>query len=166
MKAVLAIRLAVYPIVVAIAVVAFVMRSDGSPSGATTAMFHGQTPEGELAAIGMRDGKVQSAYLRWRMTCEVDRSPDTSTIRFGPQYGDRFDNRGREFSFEGRSEQPARDGHRIRYDVELSGRVSEDGRSATGRGRTIETWVRNGHVVDVCRSKDVPWTVHRGVVRD
>ena len=158
-------RLAVWGVVVLLGAAVLAVRAERSSRGAPSALFHGQTPEGELAAIGMRDGRVESAYLRWRMTCERDRSPEVSTIRFGPQYGDRFENRGREFSFAGRDEQAARDGMRVRYEVELSGRVSDDGRSATGHGRTTETWLRDGRVVDVCRSKDVRWTVHRGVAR-
>lgn len=166
MRPVVLMRLAVWATVAALGVAVLAARADRSPPERPTAMFHGQTPEGELAAIATRDGKVQAAYMRWHMTCERDRDPEVSTIRFGPQYGDRFENRGREFSFRGRDTQEAGDGRAIRYEVELEGTLSRDRRSATGHGRTTETWLRDGRVVDVCRSKDVPWTVHRGAVRD
>jgi hypothetical protein len=166
MRSVLLMRVAIWGTVVALGAVVLAARADRSPAERPTAMFHGQTPEGELAAIGTRDGKVLAAYMRWHMTCERNRSPDVSTIRFGPQYGDRFENRGREFSFRGRDTQEAGRGRAVRYEVALSGTLSRDGRSATGRGRTTETWLANGRVADVCRSKNVPWTVHRGALRD
>jgi hypothetical protein len=158
-------RVAVWGLVVALGAAVLAVRSERSPDERTTAMYHGQTPEGELAAIGVRDGKVLSAYMRWQMTCERDRSPAVSTIHFGPQHGDRFENDGRAFGFRGSEEEYAGGGRTIRYQVELEGRLSADRRSASGHGRTTETWLKDGGVVDVCRSKDVPWTVHRGAVR-
>jgi hypothetical protein len=165
MKSVLVMRLAVWGVVLVLGGAVLAARADRSPPERQPTLFHGQTPEGEPAAIGTEEGKVHAAHMRWHVTCERDRSPEVSTITFGPQYGDRFENRGREFSFRGRDTQQAGDGRAVRYEVELQGTLSRDGRSATGHGRTTETWIRDGRVVDVCRSEDVPWTVHRGVLR-
>ena len=157
-------RLALYGLVAYVAVALLALQADDAPAG-TSALFHGQTREGLLVSLAAEDGKVHSAYLRWRMTCLYDPSPPISTIHFGPQWGDRFEHRGREFSFGGRSEQYVSAGRTVRYEVALGGRLSEDQRSATGHGRTVETWLENGRILDVCRSEDVHWTVHRGAER-
>jgi hypothetical protein len=134
------------------------------PTG-NAAMYHGQTPEGLLAAAVVRDGKVRGVYMRWRMSCERDRSPEiVSTIRFGEQWGDEFDHAGRRFSFAGRDDQRVRRGYVTRYDVRIAGRISDDGRTITANGANTETWLRRGRVADVCRSKDVRFTAHRGEV--
>jgi hypothetical protein len=159
-------RLAVYGMVVLLAAGVFAVRALKQPEGGdgrVSALFHGQTPEGLQAALSVTDGRVHQAYMRWRMTCEEDRSPSISTITFKEQYGDRFTRDGRRFSTGGRKDQDAGGGRTIRYDVRLSGQLSEDGLSASGSGQTTETWLRNGRVIDVCRSERVPWTVHRGM---
>ena len=165
MRAVFAMRLAVYGTVAVLAAVILAVRmGDDSKARSTGALYHGQTPEGLLAAAAVRDGKVRSVYMRWRMTCERDRTPDISTIRFGEQYGDRFAYRGRSYSFAGGNSQTIRTGYVTRYRVEIGGTLSPDGRTVTGHGRTTETWLRDGRVVDTCRSKDVTFTAHRGKV--
>lgn len=170
MRSVLLMRLAVYGAVVLLAAAALAVRAAGEPDEKKEswgALYHGQTPEGLLAALSVTDGKVHQAYLRWRMTCEKDRPPAISTITFKPEYGDRFRHDGRRFSAGGRKEEDVGGGERIRYDVRVSGQMSEDGMTASGSGQTTETWLRDGSVVDVCRSERVPWTVHRGMtIRD
>ena len=158
-------RVAVYGMVAVLAAVILVARGgDGRASAGSAAMYHGQTGERLLAAAVVRDGKVRGVYMRWRVTCERDRTPNVSTIRFGEQWGDEFSYDGRRFSFAGRDEQDVRRGYSTRYDVRLSGEVAADGRTVTARGRTVETWVRSGRVVDTCRSRDVKFTAHRGAV--
>lgn len=156
-------RIAVFGTIALVAALLLALRADRSPG--TSALFHGQTPEGLLVALAAEDGKVHSAYLRWRMKCDHARAPYVSTIKFGPTWGDRFEHDGREFRFSGRDEQRASDGGTIRYDVALSGRLSEDQRLATGHGRTTETRIEGGRPVGVCRSNLVPWTVYRGAPR-
>ena len=167
MGSVAVMRLAIYGLVALLAAGVFAARATrASSEDGGSAMYHGQSREGLLAAATVSGGKVEGMYLRWKMTCAEDRTPEVSTIRFGPQYGDRFEHRGRAFSFSGTSEQEVRRGSTIRYDVTLTGRVSADGRTIEGRGQTTETWLRGGRVVDLCRSERVPWTLHRGAVRD
>lgn len=158
-------RLAVYGTVALLAAAVLVARGgDGRAGTGSAAMYHGQTEERLLAAAVVRDGRVRSVYMRWRVTCERDRTPNVSTIRFGEQFGDEFDHRGRRFSFAGRDDQAVRRGFVTRYDVRVSGAVSGDGRTITGRAQTTETWLRHGRVVDTCRSDDVGFTAHRGAV--
>ncbi len=165
MSSVLGMRLVVYGLVVLLAAGVLAVRAASDEGGGkhVSALYHGQTPEGLLAALSVTDGKVHQAYMRWRMTCENDRSPAISTATFKPQYGDRFEHDGRRFTGGGRKVQDVGGGETIRYDVRLSGELAEDGLSASGSGRATETWMRNGRVTDVCRSKRVPWTVHRGM---
>jgi hypothetical protein len=158
-------RLVVYGMVLVLAAIVLALRGgDDRAAAGTAAMYHGQTPEKLLAAAVVRDGRVRGVYMRWRMTCERDRTPEISTIRFGEQFGDEFDYDGRRFSFAGRSDQDVRRGLTTRYDVTLAGSVSADGRTVSGRGRTVETWLRGTRVVDRCHSSDVPFTAHRGAV--
>ncbi|HEX8743616.1 MAG TPA: hypothetical protein VF712_10825 [Thermoleophilaceae bacterium] len=166
MNPVLAMRLAVYGMVALLAVGVLAMRATREPPRKLSegALYHGQTPEGLLAALSVTDGKVREAYFRWRMSCEKDRAPEVSTLVFKPEYGDRFEHDGRRFSTDGHATQDVGGGERISYDVHVRGQLSEDGRSASGSGQTVETWTRNGRVTDVCYSKRVPWTVHRGMV--
>jgi hypothetical protein len=166
MRAVLAMRLIVYGLTALLVVGILAMRAshDSRSRGSVSALYHGQTPEGLLVALSVTDGKVREAYLRWHMTCQRADAPDISTITFKPQYGDRFRQTGRRFSAGGSKVQDAGGGEKIRYDVQVSGQLSEDLRSASGSGQTTQTWTRNGFVTDVCHSQRVPWTVHRGKV--
>jgi hypothetical protein len=169
MNPVLAMRLAVYAMVALLAAGVFALRStDGSGKKPSEgALYHGQTPEGLLTALSVTDGKVRQGYFRWKMSCENDASPEISTITFKPEFGDRFEQDGRRFTAGGRKTEDAGGGERIRYEVEVRGELSQNGLSANGSGQVTETWMRNGRVVDVCRSERVPWTLHRGmVVRD
>ena len=166
---VLAMRIAVYAMVVLLAVGALALRASRSPGqkAGEGALYHGQTPEGLLTAISVTNGEVRQGYFRWKMTCENDRSPEVATITFKPEFGDRFEQDGRRFSAGGRKTEDVGGGERIRYDVQVRGELSENGLSASGSGQVTETWMRHGRVTDVCRSKRVPWTLHRGmVVRD
>ena len=165
MGSVVGMRVVVYGMVVVIAALVLAMRAGndrGSAGG--RAIFHGQTPEKLLVAMTVEDGRAHSAYMRWRMTCDVDRTPEVSTVRFGRQFGDRFTQRGSTFSFEGRDDQQVRRGYTTRYHVKFGGEISEDGRTIRGHGQTTEVWLRNGRVVDTCHSKDVRWTAYRGMV--
>ena len=159
-------RLLIWGMVALLALGVFAARAMKAPEAkqSTGALYHGQTPEGLMTALSVTDGKVRQAYMRWKMTCERDRSPAVSTITFKPEYGDRFQHDGRRFSAGGRKVEDVGGGERIRYDVRVSGQMSEDGLSASGSGQTTETWMRGGRVTDVCRSERVPWTVHRGMV--
>lgn len=165
MNPVLAMRLVIYGMVVVLAAGVFAVRAMKQPEGGkvTSALYHGQTPEGLLAALSVTDGKVHQAYMRWQMTCENGHEPYVSTVTFKEQYGDRFENDGRRFTAGGRKDQDLGGGEKIRFDVRLGGQLSEDGLSASGSGQTTETWMRNGRVTDVCRSERAPWTVHRGM---
>jgi hypothetical protein len=166
MNSVLAMRIAVYATVAVLAVLAIALRPSGGggQKAGEGALYHGQTPEGLLTAISVTDGEVRQGYFRWRMTCENDRSPEVSTITFKPEYGDRFEHDGRRFAAGGRKTEDVGGGERIRYDVQVRGELSEDRLSASGSGQVTETWTRAGRVTDVCRSKRVPWTLHRGMV--
>jgi hypothetical protein len=156
-------RLAIYGTVLLLALGVLAVRSaKPQANGSWAALYHGQTPEGLLSALSVRDGKVRQAYLRWRMTCEGDHRPYTSSITFKRELGDRFEYDGRRFSTGGRQIQKAGRGETIRFDVRVSGRLAEDGLSASGSGQTTETWMRDGRTVATCRSARVPWTVHRG----
>ena len=155
-------RLALYGSVAILCALVFAAHQAGSDDTAGAAMFHGQTREKLLAAAMVSDGKVASIYMRWRMSCTSGRSY-VSTIRFGAPYGDEFTYSGREFSFMGTDRQRPRAGATTYYRVHISGRISADGRTITGHGRTLETELRGARAVDRCRSEDVPWTVHRGV---
>lgn len=159
-------RLVVYGTVLVLALGVAAARTIDRPvpvKASWAALYHGQTPEGLLTALSVRDGKVQQAYLRWRMSCVGDHRPYVSTITFKREFGDRFEHDGRRFGTHGRQIQEADGGRQtIRFDVRMSGRLSEDGRSASGSGQTTETWLRDGRVVATCRSSRVPWTVHRG----
>ena len=158
-------RVAVYGAVALLAAVVLALRGgDDRASAGTAAMYHGQTGEKLLAAAVVRDGKVRGVYMRWRVTCERDPTPNVSTIRFGEQFGDELDHRGRRFSFAGRDDQAVRRGYVTRYDVRLAGEVSADGRTVRAHGQTTEPWPRGGRVVDRCRSEDVGFTAHRGAV--
>ena len=165
MSPVLAMRIAIYGMVALLAAGVLAARAlhEPQPKKATSALFHGQTPEGLLAALSVTDGKVHQAYLRWRMSCEKDSSPGVASVTFKPEFGDRIANGGRRFSAGGRKDQDVGGGETIRYDVRMSGRLSEDGLSASGSGQATSTWMQNGRVTDVCRSERVPWTVHRGM---
>jgi hypothetical protein len=158
-------RLAVWGTVALMAVSVLAVRALKQPEAKTHtgALYHGQTPEGLLTALSVTDLEVRQAYLRWRMTCERGHEPYVSTITFKPEYGDRFAHDGRRFTGGGRKTEDVGGGESIRYDVRVSGQLSEDGLSASGGGQTTETWMRNGRVTDVCRSERVPWTVHRGM---
>lgn len=166
MSSVTAMRLAIYGMVVLLAAGVFAVRALKQPEArggmSWNALYHGQTPEGLLTALSATDGKVHQAYLRFRMSCEKDTSPSVTTISFKKQYGDRFEHDGRRFSAGGRKTQDAGGGESVRYDVSVSGRMAENDMSASGSGQVTETWMRDGRVTDVCRSKRVPWTVHRG----
>jgi hypothetical protein len=165
MRSVLAMRLVVYGTVALLVAGVGALRAAHGPGAggrSVSALYHGQTPEGLLAALSVTDGKVREAYLRWEMTCRRDHSPDISTITFKPQYGDRFGQDGRRFFTGGHKFEEAGGGITIRYDVDVSGQLSADGRSASGSGQTTQTWMRNGRVTDVCHSQRVPWTVYRG----
>jgi hypothetical protein len=166
MRSVFGMRLAVYGTIVVIAALLLALRATGDDShaGLGRAIFHGQTPEGLLVAMTVEDGRAGSAYMRWRMTCDVDRTPEISTIRFGRQFGDRFTQRGSAFSFEGRDDQQVRRGYTTRYHVRFGGEISDDGRTIRGHGQTTEVWLRNGRVVDTCRSKNVKFRAYRGSV--
>jgi hypothetical protein len=166
MQAGIVLRLTTWAVLAAVVGLVLALRaSDREPPEGNAAMYHGQTPEGLLGAAVVRDYKVRGVYMRWRMTCARDRSPEiVSTIRFGEQWGDEFDYDGRRFSFAGRDEQQPRKGFTTRYDVRIQGEISEDGRTVTVHGRNSETWLRGGRVVDTCRSRDVSFTGHRGAV--
>jgi len=167
MNPVLAMRLAVYGMVALLAVGVLAMHATRDAPGkklSQGALYHGQTPEGQLTALSVTDGKVREGYFRWKMTCEKDASPGVTTLTFKPEHGDRFAHDGRRFSTGGRETQDMGGGEKVTWDASVSGQLSEDGRSASGSGQTTETWTRNGRVTDVCRSKRVPWTVHRGMV--
>ena len=170
MNPVLALRLAVFGMVALLAVGVFALRATSEGPGEKRswgALYHGQTPEGLLTAISVTDDKVRQGYFRWKTTCENDPSPEVSTITFKPEFGVRFEQDGRAFTAGGRKTEDVGGGERIRYDVQVRGELAENGRSASGSGQVTETWMRNGRVTDVCRSKRVPWTLHRGmVVRD
>jgi hypothetical protein len=159
-------RLTMWAILASIVGLVIAFRAgDGERPDGNAAMYHGQTAEGLLGAAVVRDEKVRGVYMRWRMTCARDRSPEiVSTIRFGEQWGDEFDQDGRRFSFAGRDEQQPRKGYVTRYDVRIAGEISEDGRTVTVHGTNSETWLRGGRVVDTCRSRDVRFTGHRGAV--
>jgi hypothetical protein len=157
-------RLVVYGMVALLCGAVLAVRAQRSPAPAGDAMYHGQTRERLLAAVTVSGGRVESAYLRWRMTCDHGRASYVSTIRFGVPFGDELAYRGRDFSFRGSDEQAVRRGTRTRYEVQIAGTVSDDGRTVTGHGRTTETHVRDGRALATCRSEDVPWTVHRGAV--
>ena len=163
MKSVFTMRLVLYGLALYVVTAVLAMQADPRPPG-TSALFHGQTPEGLLVSVAAEHGEVQSAYLRWRMTC-LHAQPKVTTIHVGPEWGDRFEHDGREFSFSGRSEQPETATKSVRYEVWLAGRLSEDQRTATGHGRTVETWFEGGQVADVCQSDDVRWAAYRGAER-
>jgi hypothetical protein len=160
-------RVLVYGMVVLLAAGVLAVRAVSQPEGAgrggASALYHGQTPEGLAAALSVSDGEVHQAYMRWRMTCERGHEPYISTVTFKQRYGDRFERDGRRFATGGRKDQDAGGGETIRFDVRVSGELSENGLSASGSGQTTETWLRHGRVTDVCRSERVPWTVHRGM---
>ena len=166
MNPVLALRLVVFGMVALLAVGVFALRASSGPGHKVGegALYHGQTPEGLLTALSVTNGEVRQGYFRWKMSCEKDSSPEVSTITFKPEFGDRFEQDGRRFSAGGQKTEDVGGGERIRYDVQVRGELSENGLSASGSGQTTETWIRNGRVVDVCRSKRVPWTLHRGMV--
>ena len=157
-------RLLVYGMVLLVGLGVLALRSTGeeSPKKSVGTLYAGKTPEGLRTVLSVTDGKVRAAKLKWRMTCE-NRRPYVSTITWAPEYGDRFEHDGRRFSTGGRAEQGPSKDEFVRYEVSMSGALSPNGNSASGSGRTTETWVRNGREIDRCVSDRVPWTVHRGM---
>lgn len=170
MGSVLQMRVVVYGLVVVIAGLVLVLRADGDsraepkPNGRPDSIFHGQTREKLLVAMTAMDGQADSAYMRWRTKCEsAGPGPRTLTLRFGRQFGTRFTQRGRSFSFKGEPGARLPSERTPRYTVDFSGQFSADGRTIRGRGRVTHVELQDGRVVDTCRSKDVSWTAYRGM---
>jgi hypothetical protein len=156
-------RLVLYGTIVVIAGIVFAIRATAEPSvQPSKALFHGQTKEKLLVAMTVEDGRAGSAYMRWRMPCHGGPEPRILTLRFGKQFGSRFTQRGAAFSFEGRRDRPGPRGTATHYDIDFSGRISEDGRTIRGRGQVTHVESRDGQVVDTCRSQDVRWNAYRG----
>lgn len=159
-------RLLVYGMVVVLGFGVFALRGSDDDSKAAkepvSVLYQGETPEGLRTVLSATDGKVHSAKLKWKMACE-NRKSYVSTVTFAPVFGDRFEYSGREFRINARAEQGPRPDRKVRYDISVSGSLSPNGKSASGSGRTSETWIENGRVVDRCVSDRVPWTVHRGL---
>ena len=160
---VLLMRVALYGAVLAVGAALLSARAGADDErafagGPPVRSLYGDTSEGAQAMAKVRAGRVEHLMLRWEMRCSRDRSPAPSTITFHS-----FQRDGRGFSVSRGQELAFRDGTTLRYRPAVTGRLAADGRSASGRGALVETWYRDGRVIDRCRSGDVSWSVGPGM---
>lgn len=162
---VLLVRVAVYGVVLLLAVGVFVARenrqsaaaSAGKPAGKE---FRVETSQGDRnGAAVLHEGLVNGIHMVWNLTC-------TNGSRWGAPLedawrapADRFEREGRSFIVKDQWSYPPRGGWIPDAHVFVQGRTAPDGRSAAGHATAMVQWksAADGHLGGVCTSGDVAW---------
>jgi hypothetical protein len=158
------IRLVVYGTVALLGLGAYVARTHAGTEGPRDPRVRltGRTDHGVATWVDVRDGMVSSIRTGWPASqCEAGASWPAFKVTFYDSEDD-FMRDGRSFAVSDSRVFPDANGWEVRSSVLAAGKLSDDGRTASGHAETYGEWLRGGRVMATCRSGKHFWTVRRG----